>query len=693
MGPSVHRGRGRSIADDVTSLAARRVAADDRDAFVNQLERFRLLTVRAVAKVKPERAVPTIDADIETCDRALTSTAAGARGRRLAERLALDGDELGFLWFAVALTSDPLLGPHAVQLGGADARRGATLALYAAVEDLPSHRIRSLALRLGPSHPLLRLALLEAADGDAVPALAPLRAARRVCRHLAGDDTVDDVVATAGGVVALPEAPVLGPDDERARPVLERTLAGRSPSLVAVQGPEGVGRRTALARAAAALGRDAVAVDLGRLPTGPAVAAALAALRRECCLRDALPVVAGVEDVTDAGSDGSARLAALQRFVDGADGTVALVTAAEGVPVTTDLPVVRVAFSVPPAAMRRAVWARAVGAEAAELAVPIERVAFRQRMGAGGITGAVRAAQAAARARGASLEACDLVEGVRATISHRFGDLARRIDVRHAWDDLVVPEDVREQIDLVTARARHAYEVLETWGFSARMPRGAGLAVLLSGPPGTGKTMVAGLLARALDLDLYQVDLSKVVSKWIGETEKNLSRVLDVADAGHALLLFDEADALFARRTEVRGSNDRYANLEVSHLLQRIEAFGGVAVLTTNLEASLDPALRRRLVAHIVFPKPGREERAALWARLLTQRAPVAGRIDFDKLASCFPDLTGGNIRNAVVSAAFLAAADGGVIGNDHLERAAWNEYRAMGRVCFTKKGKDHDRP
>jgi SpoVK/Ycf46/Vps4 family AAA+-type ATPase len=216
------------------------------------------------------------------------------------------------------------------------------------------------------------------------------------------------------------------------------------------------------------------------------------------------------------------------------------------------------------------------------------------------------------------------------------------------------------------------------------MAAAGGHSLLLVGPPGTGKSMLAGLLARELELELYQVDLSKVVSKWVGETEKQLSRIFEAADAGHALLLFDEADALFGKRTEVKSAVDRYANLEVNYLLQRIESFGGVTVLTTNMGTSIDPALRRRLACQIAFWPPEAAERARLWARMLEARGPVARNIDCKRLADDHPEMTGANIRNAVLAAAFLAAAEGSAITQALLDRAARTEYRAMGRVLRT---------
>jgi SpoVK/Ycf46/Vps4 family AAA+-type ATPase len=248
----------------------------------------------------------------------------------------------------------------------------------------------------------------------------------------------------------------------------------------------------------------------------------------------------------------------------------------------------------------------------------------------------------------------------------------------------VVADDISDLIAALIGRIRHAHQVLDTWGYRQKIARGAGVAALFSGPPGTGKTMVAGLIARELDLELYQVDLSKVVSKWVGETEKNLARVFDAAEAGHALLLFDEADALFGQRsTEMSGAVDRYANLEVNYLLQRVESFGGITVLTTNLETAIDAALKRRLSSHIVFAPPEEDERVRLWQRQsITGSAPLARDFDPEGLARAFPNMSGANIRNAAISAAFLAAADRAPhITNEHLTRAARAEYRSMGHM------------
>ncbi|MEO6772477.1 MAG: ATP-binding protein, partial [Kofleriaceae bacterium] len=305
------------------------------------------------------------------------------------------------------------------------------------------------------------------------------------------------------------------------------------------------------------------------------------------------------------------------------------------------------------------------------------------RVGPGAIQRAVASVQLLHPA-GAALHEKDLVLGLRHNIAERLAGLAQRIEITQSWDDLVIADDIRDLISALIGRVRHSQQVLDQWGFRRKIARGAGVPALFSGPPGTGKTMVAGLIARELDLELYQVDLSKVVSKWVGETEKNLGRVFDAAEEGHGLLLFDEADALFGQRTnDIQGANDRYANLEVNYLLQRVEAFGGITILTTNLETAIDTALKRRLAAHIVFAAPEEDERARLWERQTTTgSSPIAKDVDHDELGRLFPKMSGANIRNAAISAAFLAAADGAkTISQAHLIRAARAEYRSMGHV------------
>ena len=231
------------------------------------------------------------------------------------------------------------------------------------------------------------------------------------------------------------------------------------------------------------------------------------------------------------------------------------------------------------------------------------------------------------------------------------------------------------------ARIQYRRRVFEEWGFADKYSKGLGLSAMFLGPPGTGKTMAATLIAGRLGLDIYQIDVSKIVSKFIGETEKNLAQVFDAAEAGHAIILFDEADALFASRGEVKSSVDRYANMEVNYLLQRLERFAGITILTTNLASSIDAAFKRRISFTVEFPLPEEPERERIWRAHIPARAEVSGETDFMWLAKRHV-MSGGHIRNAVLRAAFLAAAEHGPIRFEHLRRAAELEALAMGRVA-----------
>jgi SpoVK/Ycf46/Vps4 family AAA+-type ATPase len=266
----------------------------------------------------------------------------------------------------------------------------------------------------------------------------------------------------------------------------------------------------------------------------------------------------------------------------------------------------------------------------------------------------------------------------RAAAAPALRELGERIVPRARWKDLVLPAETLAALREVAAAAA-AREVVESrWRLATPGARGQGLAVLLAGPSGTGKTLAAEVLAGALGLDLFRIDLAGVVSKWIGETEKNLARVFDAAAAGGAVLFFDEADALFGKRSEVNDSHDRYANVEVAYLLQRMEAHRGVSILATNLRANLDHAFLRRLRFAVDLPFPDEAARRAIWARHLPSRAPLAEDLDLDALARL--DLPGGAIRNVALNGASLAAAAGERIGMAHLHAAARREFAKLGR-------------
>ncbi len=273
-------------------------------------------------------------------------------------------------------------------------------------------------------------------------------------------------------------------------------------------------------------------------------------------------------------------------------------------------------------------------------------------------------------------------EACRVRIGHRVGEVAQRVTTAANWDQVVLPEPVLAVVREMIAFAKHGELVLQQWGFAALYHYGLGLTSLFSGPPGTGKTMLAGIIAKELGLDLYRIDLSRVLSKYIGETEQRLGRLFEEGRRGGVALLFDEADSLFARRTEVKSSVDRYANLEVNFLLQKMEEYSGVVILTTNFADSIDEAFKRRIRFHAQFPLPNQQERERLWQAMIPPRLPIEAGLPFELLAKAY-EFSGGEIKNAVLRAAFYAAVDATPVTLDLLDRAAQAECQERGRLVL----------
>jgi SpoVK/Ycf46/Vps4 family AAA+-type ATPase len=295
---------------------------------------------------------------------------------------------------------------------------------------------------------------------------------------------------------------------------------------------------------------------------------------------------------------------------------------------------------------------------------------------------AVLAAEARARLRepddGTGVTADDLWQACCEHAGWHLDDLAQRVVPCGTWEDIVLPEDVFRQLQEIAGQVANRPLVYEEWGFGARLNRGRGLSALFSGSSGTGKTMAAEILANHLGLDLYRIDLAGVVSKYIGETEKNLRKVFDSAEQSGAILFFDEADALFGKRTEVKDSHDRYANIEVNYLLQRMEEYGGLAILATNRRSALDRAFLRRLRFLVNFPFPDTNSRLRIWQKVFPPRAAM-GELDYGLLGRM--EISGGNIKNIALNAAFLAADEGTAIGMAHVMHAAQREYAKMDKL------------
>ena len=629
----------------------------------------RVLLARAKA-LQDDALIDAARAAVAAAERDLGSD---DRMQRLADRLGLTPQQREFLWTVVACSTDGRIVPQLEELGGPPARRGVSVALYSMLTPLGADTSEHLVNWLANENPLLAIGLIRGATDDFSPAARPYAASPRLASYLADSDTPPAQLTIAS-------APRSVVHDERQRVAVEQlagVLGQGSNPVVIVEGLPGSGRMTACACATASR---VLVADLRRIAIAE-LGEVLLALHRECVLGDVVPAIANIDVL--AGDGRAAERQMLANVIDRISGPVIVTTSVLEMDLGSRRGLVRIRWDVADVDVRIALWTDAVHAVGGTVDGDLTALAHRFPVGPAAIQRAALSVGLLGR-EGTRFTATALASGLRHNIAERLTGLARRVDVTQSWADLVVSDEIENAVRALISRIRHSHQVLDTWGYRSKIARGTGSAALFSGPPGTGKTMVAGLIARELDLELYQVDLSKVVSKWVGETEKNLGRVFDAAEEGHGLLLFDEADALFAQRSNsVQGANDRYANLEVNYLLQRIEAFGGITILTTNLETAIDTALKRRLAAHVKFELPDEHERTLLWKRIaVTNSAPLARDVDFDRLAREFPKMSGANIRNAAISAAFLAAGDGATqIAAEHLHRAARAEYRSMGHV------------
>jgi SpoVK/Ycf46/Vps4 family AAA+-type ATPase len=353
-------------------------------------------------------------------------------------------------------------------------------------------------------------------------------------------------------------------------------------------------------------------------------------------------------------------------------------------------------FTVPSYTLRKQIWEHCLvgkDRELESLRQEIDALANKFHLTGGQIHEAVEDARSQAEMRagngGCNITRADLYRGCREQSNRSLAKKARKVIPLYFWPDIVLPPDTLRQLKEIVLHVKHRSKVYQQWGFQHKLSTGKGLNVLFYGLSGTGKTMAAEVVARELAIDLYKIDLSRVVSKYIGETEKNLAGIFKEAETCNAILFFDEADALFGKRSEVKDSHDRYANIEIGYLLQKMEEYEGVVILATNMRKNMDEAFIRRMQFIVEFPFPEEESRLRIWQGIFPEDTPLDKSIDYDFLTRRFK-LSGGNIKNIALASAFYAADDGGAVTMKHLVQACKREFQKMGKLCLKEDFGDY---
>jgi ATPase family associated with various cellular activities (AAA) len=509
-----------------------------------------------------------------------------------------------------------------------------------------------------PGAPLRYWRLVEPAPGASIMR-APLHVDERVLHFLAGVQYLDERLDPLLRAARRPESTSYEAASTRIAAAL--TSGDRLP-VIALSGLEVPALAAVAAHGAGAAGLNLYLMSPSDLPQAAGERAALARLWERDALLTGSALLFALDDTVPPAVEG---------FIERV-GTPVFVASRWAVTINVSRPLHRIALDLPEPQLQVQAWERSLVRHGVPANGLVTQLVSQFRLAPETIAACCDGATAAV-APGAAPGVWEarIWDECRGIGRPRLDELAQRLDTRATWSDLVIPAAQEATLRQLLAHVRRRHTVHHTWGFAERGARGLGTGVIFAGPSGTGKTLAAEVIANALRLDLYRIDLSRVVSKYIGETEKNLRRVFDAAEYGGAVLLFDEADALFGKRSEVRDSHDRYANLEVSFLLQQMEAFRGLAILTTNLPDAIDRAFLRRVRFVVRFPFPDREQRAAIWQRVFPPGAPLDS-VDPLKLARLH--VTGGNIRNIALNAAFLAADAAEPVRMVHVRHAAIGE-------------------
>jgi MoxR-like ATPase len=651
------------------ALADRLLSGDDEIAE----SRFYAEDAECISLTK---ALQEIETELASHRAQLTADGAIPALEALARLFGLNSVERDLLLLCFAIEDDPSFAVLAAYVQDSVNARHATRDLVCSLLGMSSENEWATRNALLSSAPLRRFRLIIQSDeGTAgVCDRCTLRVDERISNYIRGVNRLDEKIVNLLRVA--PTQPIVGVHRELVDQLCRwaEASSGRPWPPLNLIGPSGVGKQAIAGEFCARLGVQLYALDPKRLPASDVERRELMHLvERET----AISRIALYLDVTEVDDNDCLTAAATRDWIEHLEGIV-FIGARDRY--QTKRHVSHVAVPKLDAAATTQIWVESLAEIKNSVDGQIEALVHQFKLGPGAIPSIVASATARALRREGDflLSADDLWQTCREQLGRRIDSMAQRLTPSYTWDDIVVPDDLLRQLREIANQVAMRSEVYDRWGFGARLPRGRGISALFSGPSGTGKTMAAEILANDLQLDLYRIDLAGVVSKYVGETEKNLRNVFDVAEESGAILFFDEADALFGKRTEVRDSHDRYANIEVNYLLQRMEDYRGLAILCTNRRSSLDRAFLRRIRFLLEFPFPDGEKRRQIWSKVFPTDTPVSA-VDVDTLARL--EISGGNIHNIALNAAFLAARERTSVQMSHLLHAARREYAKIDKL------------